>query len=73
MLKPLLIFLIISLAASLILNLGCVSVPQSTDFDADWTPLAIPGEPVQMCLKENDLIKLKLLLNSCEVRRGQTH
>ncbi len=46
--------------------MGCQTQPKETDFDANWEFLAIPGEPTKACLKQDDVIRLKWILNSCE-------
>lgn len=60
MLKRLMIFLTISL------SLSCAHEVPATDFDADWEYLAVPGYPVKACLVQEDVVKLKRILNQCK-------
>ncbi len=60
--KHFMTFLSITLKSSLVFMAGCAVTPDRTKFDADWS--FYNG---MACLKQEDVIKLKLILNQCPV------
>lgn len=55
------------IAFLIICSQGCASNPRGSSFDAQWAFCeVIPMEESWACLKKNDVIKLKTILNECK-------
>lgn len=54
--------------ALFLLLTSCAGRPPVTTFDAQWTFVETPGQPLKACLLENDVAKLRELLIRCESR-----